>query len=418
VVLNYLIITNFGTFRKITKIFVNFYAFGHSVTDTCIFFTAYGSGSVCISVGNKNERNWQLKQILKINKIIHFRLPLFKLKNDIIYRKLFGPEIIYQINRNYLLKKINKNISPCLNFDETIRKSTIINLSKNSDLNFKVDEQIILKLEALYKENGNSNGAATQISWQNRCLVEYNLPKKLLNFESVYIKKINDIKKQKSRKICTLILRNKNQHKPHAGLGLSGYKQILEFLVQNGYFVNLVGDLDYKEYVLFKNHWTLQSRQVISHFDLNVSEKIFQIISIKNSEFCLGDPSGLQALVWFFGTRNLIFNNVPTVNMNYNTLILPRIWRKSDGNLASMNLHFNELLYRIYPWKDEKDTLYSPTFNSPETMMETLSEFLILLESGAQIQTKPMVKNLLSNSPVLSLSQNSDISSAFLKLLA
>ena len=415
--LNLLIVTNLKTFRSASRIFINFYAFGHSILDTCNFFSAYGSDSVCISVGNYYERNWQFKKLLSSNKLIHFPLPRYNFNNKIILRKIIGPEIIKQINKNFLLKKINSEITEILNFEETIRDATVINLSTDFSLKVGQVKKLIIQSEVLYSNNGNGNGAATQLFMQTKNKLDYEISGQLMKFEKCYHQRIREIEKLDGiddSKICTLILRNQNQHKAHAGLDFSDYAPIVELLIQNNFIINIVGDVDiqYNE-INFQS----DSGRIVTHDDFGVSEKVFQIIVIKNSHLCLGDPSGLQPLVRFFDKPNLIFNNIPIGQFHFNTLMLPRLWLDRNGKPASIKKHFGELLYRLDPWVDSKGNEYRPVMNSRKTMLDVTREFLNLYQSGAIIQCNSKIEILLKDSPYSRFNQNSSISSIFIDLI-
>ena len=56
-----LVTLNLLKFKKANVIFVNSYAFGHSVIETSVFFHEYGQKGVCISVGSRSNRNKYLK---------------------------------------------------------------------------------------------------------------------------------------------------------------------------------------------------------------------------------------------------------------------------------------------------------------------------------------------------------------------
>ena len=52
-----IIVFNLKKFKRAKSIFLNSYAFGHSVTETSIFFNQHGVESLCIRIGSRSHRN-------------------------------------------------------------------------------------------------------------------------------------------------------------------------------------------------------------------------------------------------------------------------------------------------------------------------------------------------------------------------
>jgi putative glycosyltransferase (TIGR04372 family) len=132
-----------------------------------------------------------------------------------------------------------------------------------------------------------------------------------------------------------------------------------------------------------------------------MSQKKFQILSILNSEFCLGDQSGVQALIHFFNKKVLIVNNIPFGQLTHNSVVLPRLWIKENG--ASLNLedYLGEAIYRIHPFKNKKDENITPRSHEPSSVLETVKEFVESIEKKGRVSGIKSVDLLTDNSDTM-----------------
>ena len=405
-----LILLNFSKFKKTTSIFVNYYAFGHSIADVCNYFTANPRYSLCISIGNKRERNYEFKHLLSNYNLIHFRLPTLPESKNINLRKIVGPITINQLNSSTLLSRLNKNKIQCTEFTRTIDKATSKNLSSTFSISKQRSDEIISLAKRLYLKNENSNGVSTQLYWQLNNLIELTYHKKFTRFEDMYLARIKRLANGLDVKICTLIVRQDNYHKPHHGIGLGGYTEIIELLNANNFIINLIGDIDFANY---KSKFDSKKVKTLTSLDYNFNSKLFQLIAIKNSSFCLGDPSGAQALVGLFNKKNLIFNNIPVGQFHANSLILPRVWRDQNGKKATKEIIANELFYRINPWVDKTGNTFTPHKNSKETLIKVTQKFLDCYENKNKIIPSKAFQDFAKNSPLFEFALSSDIASQY-----
>ena len=129
--------------------------------------------------------------------------------------------------------------------------------------------------------------------------------------------------------------------------------------------------------------------------------------------FCLGDPSGAQALVGLFNKKNLIFNNIPVGQFHANSLILPRIWRDQNGKKATKEIIANELFYRINPWVDKTGNTFTPHKNSKETLIKVTQKFLDCYENKNKIIPSKAFQDFAKNSPLFEFALSSDIASQY-----
>jgi len=180
-------------------------------------------------------------------------------------------------------------------------------------------------------------------------------------------------------KICSFVIRK--SWKPWSGNGLNSYIETIEYLNNENYIVNILGDID--EFISFRKDYNF--RNAYYHSDYNLDDKLFQILSIKNSNFCIGDQSGLLALIHFFNKKHLIVNSVPFVQVQYNSVSLPRIWYWSDGGIVDKKTHTEDCLYRIHPKKIRQVKLLTPNYHASETILKSVKIFVDQIELTGNI---------------------------------
>lgn len=389
---------------------MNYYAFGHSIADVCNYFTANPRYSLCISIGNKRERNYEFKQLISNYNLIHFRLPTLPKSKNINLRKIIGPITINQLNSSALLSLLNKNKIECAEFAKTIDKATSKNISSRFSISKQRSDEIISLIKQLYLINENSNGVSTQLYWQLSNSIELTYHKKFTRFEDMYLTRVKQLANGLDGKTCTLIVRQDNYHKPHHGIGLGGYTEIIELLNANNFIVNLIGDIDFASHKSILNS---KNVKVLTSLDCGFNSKLFQLAAIKSSSFCLGDPSGAQALVSLFNKKNLIFNNIPVGQFHSNSLILPRVWKDQNGKTATKELITNKLFYRIYPWVDKSGKTFTPHKNSKDTLIKVTQKFLEYYENKDKIEPSKAFQDFAKNSPAIEFALSSDIASQY-----
>lgn len=65
---------NINKLRRATAIFVNYRAFGHSISDTNAFLSSFGDKALCISIGKPNERIKYQGELYKPDNLLIFIL--------------------------------------------------------------------------------------------------------------------------------------------------------------------------------------------------------------------------------------------------------------------------------------------------------------------------------------------------------
>jgi hypothetical protein len=208
---------------------------------------------------------------------------------------------------------------------------------------------------------------------QQRNPIPYTLSSKIAKINAEFLNSANFFAMERyssNLKLCTLVLRK--SWKPWSGQGIYSYVKAIDYLKSKNFLINVIGDLD--DFHELRKSWVLNDVYCFSDFNLN--PKIFQILSIMNSNFCIGDQSGIQALIHFFNKKNLTINTVPFGQLQYNTVTLPRIWVDKNGVKLSLDEHFNTFLYRIYPTKDIDGESVFSKYYSPVDVLDAVKNFV------------------------------------------
>jgi len=382
-IVNVIIVMKRKDFKQTNKIFVNLNSFGHSIVDTTSFFNVFGYKSICISVGSSLDRNKYFKELYKPYKLIHFWLPNIKY-NRIQLRVKVGIAIQKSLDKSILLKKINSNLSPCVQQSDVVDLAATRLLENKYGLPNESAKKIIANLKYAFKSAENVNGSSIQLLIGNKNnFNEVNL-KFLQKYLKIFQAKNKVIAKNlgiDSPKICTLIVRNSK--KAWSGVGLQGYLHTLNFLKEQNYIVYLIGD--------YENVKTLKREDVnmnlFTNSDYDLDKKIFEIVAVFQSDFTFGDPSGAQCIPHFFNKPCLILNNIAVGQVHYNSTILPQVWRDQFDNIASLGTHFDSLFYRQIPLKLLDGRILTPKFNNPNEILDCLINFL----SSVNEKSKPVI---------------------------
>lgn len=377
----FLIIFNLSNFRQASKIFINSYAFGHSVIESSIFFYEYGPTGVCISVGNRKNRNKYLKLLFKPHTLLHFWLP--SLHNINIYQalRLRAHNTIEHFFKKSKIIKVIIGKSLCVVDREFLcNRVAVRNLQQDYRLSEERAAFLLNKFTNAYKVEGHAPLASLHYLAQQKTPIDYSLSGKLIKFNNRFLNKARSINKNYSSnelKICTLVLRR--SWKPWSGQGIDSFYQSIEYLASKNYLINIIGDLeDIDKLKSFNNiYW---------HKHFNMNSQIFQILSIINSSFCIGDQSGVQTLIHFLNKKNLIINSLPFGQLQYNSVVLPRLWTNKNQVKATSEEHFDRLLYRFHSTKSDKGEMLYPQYYSPKTVLDAVRSFVEKIETHNQVE--------------------------------
>lgn len=409
----FLIIFNLSNFRQASKIFINSYAFGHSVIESSIFFYEYGPTGVCISVGNRKNRNKYLKLLFKPHVLLHFWLP--SLHNINIYQALrlrAHNTIEHFLKKSKIINVIIGKSLCVVDREFLCNRAAVRNLQQDYRLSEERAAFLLNKFTNAYKVEENAPLASLHYLAQQKTLINYSLSGKLTKFNDKFLNRARSINNSYSSaelKLCTLVLRR--SWKPWSGLGLDSFYQAIEYLASKNYLINIIGDLeDTDKLKSFNNiYW---------HKHFNMNPQIFQILSIINSSFCIGDQSGVQTLIHFLNKKNLIINSVPFGQLQYNSVVLPRLWTNKNQVKATSEEHFDRLLFRFHSTKSDKGEMLHPQYYSPKTVLDAVSSFVENIEAHNQVE-ELYPQQFFKSDPdcMLIFSKNSSFSPILLKEL-
>jgi hypothetical protein len=378
-----IVVLNLKKFKRAKSIFLNSYAFGHSITETSIYFNQHGVESICISIGSKDHRNKYLHFLYTPYALLNFWLPSIRDIN--LYqalKKRTHDMLEFQLKESATIKFLIDGNYQIVTRQTLLDSSAIKNLKSVYMLAEDSAMKLISEINLEYKL-----AQGVEASCSLHYLVQQPSPifpsinirmKKLDQKFQKNLKKLNYSISTKP-KICSIIIRK--SWKPWSGNGLNSYLKTIDYLNEQNYIVNILGDVD--EFISYRK--AHNSRTAYYHSDYNLDDKIFQILSILNSDFCIGDQSGLQALVHFFNKKHLIINSVPFVQVQHNGVSLPRIWHWPDGAVINKSKHIESYLYRIHPKKISQGEFITPSYHDPETILKSVMMFVDQIELTADI---------------------------------
>jgi len=411
ILINTIIVLKWKNFKQTNQIFVNLNSFGHSIIDTTSFFHVFGVKSICISVGSSQDRNKYFKELYKPYKLINFYLPNMKY-NRIRLRVKVGNAIQKNLDKSFLLKKINPNLVPCVQQSEVVDLAAARLLENKYKITNNAAKKIIDELKISFKAADNVNGSSIQLLIGNKNNFEEANLKFLEKYLKIFQAKNKVIAKKlgvNSPKTCTLIVRRSK--KAWSGVGIEGYLHTLNFLKEKNYIVHLIGDYENSRALSRKD----KNMNLFTNLDYDLEKKIFEILTVFLSDFTFGDPSGAQCIPHFFNKRCLILNNIAVGQVHYNSEILPQIWKDQFDNIVSLHDHFDTLLYRQTPLKLEDGRILAPKFNDANMILACLNDFISFKGEKSKLFSKdPKYYDLAFLPDIFTYSENFSYCESFL----
>ncbi len=401
-------------FQKINTVFINSYSFGHSVIESTVFFETFGVNGLCLSVGNKSNRNYFFKDIFNPNILIHFWIPDVKtLKYYQAIRKRVHESIDVSMQNSKLIRLIiGKNLTS-ISRDLLLENAAKLKLVKNYNLSEKKATELITKFRNDFIKAGINHSSALQLIVQQENYITIDLPESLSKLNQKfnhYLEKLASEHESQEVKICTLILRK--SHKAWTGMGINGYVQVIEYLREKNYVICIVGDVN--EFKSLRNDPAFFGVYDHNVFDLDV--KSFQLLSIFNSQFCVGDQSGVQTIVHLFAKKNLIINVIPTGQNQFNTVCLPQIWKDQAGRMASAEEHLNQLFLRSHPFRLPNNKILTPSFNESSVVLTAVKNFVRGIEQN-DIKYIPHSEEIFDTEYISKYTQSGGFAPEFFKTL-
>jgi len=378
-----IVVLNLRKFRRANSIFINSYAFGHSVTETSIFFDQHGLESICISIGSKDHRNKYLRFLYIPYTLLNFWLPSIQDINLYQALKKRTHDVVdFQLKESAILKYLIDGDYQIVTRQTLLDSSAIKNLKSVYMLAEDSAMKLMSEINLEYKlAQGVEASCSLHYLVQQPSPIFPNMSLRFKKLDQKFQKNLEKLSESNSTKpkICSIVIRK--SWKPWSGNGLNSYIETIDYLNEQNYIVNVLGDTD--EFISYRK--AHNTRTAYYNLDYNLDYRIFQILSILNSDFCIGDQSGLQALVHFFNKKHLIINTVPFVQVQHNGVSLPRIWHGSDGEVMSKSKHIKSFLYRIHPKKISHGQLITANYHDSGTILKSVMMFVEQIEHTAEI---------------------------------
>jgi hypothetical protein len=370
---------NINKLRRATAIFVNYRAFGHSISDTNAFLNSFGDNALCISIGKPNERNKYQGELYKPDNLLIFILKGSSVFGRVNMRKYIGPHIctylkflrkiailkkevqIFTENKSLVLDCLERRISSLSLIDFDQSKKLIDNI-RRIDKNTRESSKAIAFWAQIYDAKSPND-----FKMRDDTKEEYTYLNKLSNMS------INP------KSVVTLILRTGSS--PHHGPGFNYYNEIIQDLNHKGLFIILLGDTDIGE-VNYRNNSNLYDARM-----LGLDVKSLPFVSIKHSLFTIGDGSGVWTIVTLLGKLGLLLNTIPSRSLYNNVEVLPRIWVDTKGRPCGLEHLFNSLGETVRnenrdKWVDG----YQPIVHSNETLFKVYDRFIAERLSNKKIK--------------------------------
>jgi hypothetical protein len=376
-----ILLLNYRNLRQKRFIFINSFAFGHSVIETSIFFGEFASKSLCISVGSKKHRNKYLSLLYKPFVVINFWLPnILDISVYQAVRKRCHSIIEYKLKNSRLINYIFDSNLEIIDREILLHNSAVKSLSNIYSVSAKKATKLIEDIDFQYVSSlGHQSSCSLHILAQQKSFITPNteafteLSKKFI--DNSLIQKNSS---QQNLMLCTLILRK--SWKAWSGNGLATYAETIKYLNQKNYIVNIVGDIE--QFVEMRDIFKFEA--AYCSYDYGYNSKVFQILSIMNSSFCIADVSGLLTLSLFFNKKNLVINSIPFAHVYHNSITLPRNWCRENGTPVDKSEIVENLLYRIHPFKINNSGLF-PRYHDSGTVLKAAQSFVTSVENDKDL---------------------------------
>jgi hypothetical protein len=357
----------FPRIRKFQHIFVNFRAFGHSISDTNAFLSTFPNNGLCISIGNSFERNPFMPSLYGGNNLIQLIFPKPKWIGKTNLRKIAGP---FFANSLKCLQKIGF-ISNATNIYSENQQVVLECLRQRALVQFHLSESLAQKILNYIQsvDKGAREHSKTIGTWAQIYDPEIIGNGKQENLMDKFFLREIENRGVDTDKLVTLILRVGGS--PHHGPGLSHYLPVIEFLQARGYSIIPLGDT-----AEFENNRDLDRSSIIFPHDINVQRRSIDFSSILYSKFTLGDMSGLWPIFTMRGTRGLCLNTIPSKFLMNRVEVLPRIWENEKGMALSLSQQFGPFGETVRGLNRELEINgYKPRFHDPKTILECVRRF-------------------------------------------
>jgi hypothetical protein len=401
-----ILILNFTKILKFEEIFINYRAFGHSISDTNAFLTFKEKNRLCISIGDITERNPHFESTVPRERLIQVILPKPQIIGKQNLRKAVGLKIykyISLIQKSGVLPKLqavledNKTVVL-----ECIREAGISQLGLPAGIIQNTIDQIH-DLDLTAREHSKSVGTWAQIYNPEEFGV-----KPVENKQDLAFKEELERKGFEPNNLITLILRIGKS--PHHGPGIKHYEPIIDFLHSKNYLILALGDASSIPLELRSRF-----RNLVLPSDFDAPTRSIDFSSIYYSKFTLGDMSGVWPIFTIRGRRGLCLNTIPTKFLMNRTEVLPRLWVDNKGVPMSLERQFEMYGEKVRGRNREIEIEgYAPIFHTPETMLNCVKRFERDLEFKQKLEVAEEYLQYFSEFPPEML-RNCSIAPEFLE---
>lgn len=393
------------TLRNKIHVFVNYFAFGHSIINSFSFLYKRGSEHLCVSLGPRSVRNKYVGLFLPKYSYLLITIPNFL--GIPVYSRI-GPYFTGALRS--IVKHLERN---CKSVFDDFRKASLMGakeiLLEKLQWNELEIEQALTQLVDISKENhpkaGEDIGSEIFMLFADRIAVKQENPLfSAINVKSFattmeldvsnFLTKGSDVT---SQGFFTIILRRGT--KMHHGNGLETYKQLIDnFIDSRGEKILFLGDT---EDVLIYREGLDEKRadRLFVPQDFNLHSNIVDIFALYFSDYVLGDSSGVWSLFTLFGRRGFRVNNVPIMQFASRTVSLPKRWIGVSESLVTKD-DLNELAFftpRKAPRLTSRDNRFELTNQEPNLVAAAV---IADLTRHNDLKSSQNVSSLASVNPI------------------
>lgn len=387
--------------KQSKQIFINTWGFGHSITDSLTFLSAYKNGIV-ISIGNSLNRNRQAERSLGEKHILPLQYPEcdVECKNHIV-------SILNRSLRIFLSLGSQKH--PIIFFDNRVLTNSIIEkswfqLDPGSQFLAR-DDTSFANLENAYKEVNSPHFIG-----HTAALV--------LPSQSFFTDSKRNAKSDRIKKFSRVVLLNvRKGESPHHSVS-DYYFPVLNYLTKSNFTVLITGD---SRYILDNSRFEeIDRKDSILNLstDADMNPEV-QLGLIQDSLFAVGDQGGTWSLLHAFHKRGLLIDSIPISQLQFGVMTLPRVWLDESGyEIKNSRILFGNLFHRNKSKKiDNGATVFSVKGNSLVEILQSIQNYI---ESDLFLREPKIDSRVLevtSHKDFFKFAKNSGYSDIFLRRL-
>ena len=399
--LSVFLLKNYKKLKKSKQIFVNTWGFGHSITDSLTFLSAY-ENSLVISIGHAHNRDRTAERTLAEKKILPLQYSNCeeKCKNHIV-------SLLNRLLRIFL--SIGSPKLPTIFFDNRVLMNSIV---EKTWLRLDSSSQILASSDSSFAnlENAYDEVSSPHFIGHTAALA---LPSQSLFPDSK--KNANSACSRMSSQIVLLNVRKGNS--PHHSVS-DYYFPVINYLIKSNFSVLITGDSRY----ILENPRFQEIGQKDSILNLSTdadTNKEVQLKFIQDSLFAVGDQGGTWSLFHAFHKRGLLINSIPISHLQFGVMTLPRVWFDASGSeIENSRDIFGDLFHRNKSKQVDKGASIFPIKGN--TLMDILLSLEDYIESNLFLREPkidPRVLKVTSHKNFFRFAQHSGYSDIYLRRL-